>query len=139
MKTWFFCNIWLLHTKNVKTWLQERSIQVLDWPANSPDLNIAEEVWNIMKRRKRSSRPASLVELKGLIANTWFSIQVQELESLSAAMPKRIAAVIREQNVTFYKSQNTVGNLQYEFNSFLDRAHIAIYSYYKAITVWIGL
>ena len=68
---------------------------MLDWPANSPDLNIIEEVWNIMKRRMRSSRPTSLVELKGLIANTWSSIQVQELESLAASMPKRIAAVIR--------------------------------------------
>ena len=43
----------------------------------------------------RSSHPTSLVELKGLIANTWSSIQVQELESLAASMPKRVAAVIR--------------------------------------------
>ena len=68
---------------------------MLDWTANSPDLNIIEEVWNIMNRRMKSSRPTSHVELKGLIANTWSSIQVQELESLAASMPKRIAAVIR--------------------------------------------
>ena len=41
------------------------------------------------------SHPTSFVQLKGLIANTWCSIQVQELESLAAFMPKRIAAVIR--------------------------------------------
>ena len=68
---------------------------MLDRTANSPDLNIIEEVWNIMKRHMRSSRPTSLVELNGLIANTWSSIQVQELESLAASMPNRIAAVIR--------------------------------------------
>ena len=68
---------------------------MLDWPANSPDLNIIEEVWNIMKRCMRSSRPTSLVELKELIVNTWSSIQMQELKSLAASMPKRIAAVIR--------------------------------------------
>ena len=85
----------LLHTKKVKTWLQERSIQVLDWPANSSDQNIIEEVRNIMKRRMRNSHPTGLVKLKGLIANTWPSIHVQELESLAASMSKRIAAVIR--------------------------------------------
>ena len=68
---------------------------MLDWPANSPDLNIIEEVWKIMKRHMRSSHPISFVELKGLIANTWSSIQVQELESLAASIPKRFAAVIR--------------------------------------------
>ena len=58
-------------------------------PANSPDLNIIEEVWNIMKRRIKSSYPTSFVELKELIVNTWSSIQVQELESLVASMPKK--------------------------------------------------
>ena len=85
----------LLHTKKVKTWTQERSIQMLDWQANSPNLNLLEDVWNIMKRRMRSNRPTSLVQLKRLTANTWSSIQVQELESLAASMSKRIAAVIR--------------------------------------------
>ena len=81
-------------SKKIKTWLQERSIQVLDWPANSLDLNVIEEVCNIMKRRMRSSRSTSLVELKGLIANTWSNIQPQELESLAASISKRITAVI---------------------------------------------
>ena len=70
---------------------------MLDWPVNNPDLNIIEDVWNNTKRRMISSLSTSLVhvELKGLIANTWSSIQVQELESLAASMSKRIAAVIR--------------------------------------------
>ena len=43
----------------------------------------------------RSSYPTSLVDLKGLIVNTRPSIQVQELKSLAASMPKKIAAVTR--------------------------------------------
>ena len=51
--------------KKVKTWLQEWSIQVvLDWPANSLNLNIIEEVWNIMKRCTRSSHPASFCRIE---------------------------------------------------------------------------
>ena len=46
-----------------------------------------------MKKHMKSSRPISLVELKGLIANTWSSIQVQELENLAASMPKTVGAV----------------------------------------------
>ena len=47
----------------------------------------------------RSSCPTSLVELKGLITNTWSIIQVQELKSLAASMPKTIAAVIQAKGV----------------------------------------
>ena len=37
---------------------------MLNWPAKSPDPNIIEEVWNIIKRRVRSSRSTSLAQLK---------------------------------------------------------------------------
>ena len=73
------------------------------------DLNIIEEVWNmkIAKRRMRSCRLTNLVELKGLIANTWSSIQVQGLESLAASMPKRIAKELHpSKRWSFKGSQN---------------------------------
>ncbi len=42
------------HTaKDTKSWLNDHGVTVLDWPANSPDLNPIENLWSIVKRKMR--------------------------------------------------------------------------------------
>lgn len=36
-------------SKNVKQWLTENRIEVLEWPALSPDLNLIENLWGDIK------------------------------------------------------------------------------------------
>ena len=76
------------HTaKNTKTWFNDRGSTMLDWPANSPDLNLIENLWGIAKRKIRDMRPDNAEELKAAIEASWSSITPQQCHRLIASMP----------------------------------------------------
>ncbi len=84
------------HTvKCTKSWFNDHGVTVLDWPANSPDLNPIENLWGIVKRKMRDTRPNNADELKAAIKETWASIPPQQCHKLITSMPRRIEAVIK--------------------------------------------
>ncbi len=84
------------HTaKGTKSWFNDHGVTVLDWPANSPDLNPIENLWGIVKRKMRDTRPNNADELKATVKETWASIPPQQCHHLITSMPRQIEAVIK--------------------------------------------
>ncbi len=83
------------HTaKCTKSWFNDHGVTVLDWPANSADLNPIENLWSIIKRKMRDTRPHNADDLKAAIKATWASITPEQCHMLIVSMPRCIDAVI---------------------------------------------
>ncbi len=81
--------------KATSTWFKDHGIPVLNWPANSPDLNPIENLWGIVKRKMRYARPNNAEELKATIRAIWALITPEQCHRLIDSMPRRPAAVIQ--------------------------------------------
>lgn len=77
-------------------WFRDNNIELLDWPAQSPDLNPIEHLWGILKRRiKEHSSITSKTALKNALINEWQAITREDCSKLVRSMPDRISAVIK--------------------------------------------
>ena len=81
--------------KSVKTFLQERHIMSMAWPANSPDLNPIENLWWKLKKMVHDKAPTCKADLATAIRQSWRQIDEVYCLSLVKSMPQRIQAVIK--------------------------------------------
>jgi len=83
--------------KIVVDWKADNLIGALPWPAQSPDLNPIEHVWDYLEKRVRgrSSTPKSKAELALALQEEWVAMDPQYLENLVSSMPRRVDAVIQ--------------------------------------------
>lgn len=75
----------------------ERSgvLRNMSWPAQSPDLNPIELLWEEVDRRIRVVCPTSENHLWTIIQNAWNNISIAVIEKLISRMPRLCAAVIK--------------------------------------------
>lgn len=83
-------------SKKSKEWFQSKNIELLKWPAISPDMNCIENLWGILARDVyRNGRQFSDVKsLKQQILQSWFNIRAETLHSLIDSMPRRVFELI---------------------------------------------
>jgi transposase len=85
------------HTaKTTKRFFAEQNIDVLAWPASSPDLNPIENLWGILKVRVDRKKPSSKAELITVAVQEWNGIEMDVVRHCIESMPRRIEAVIEK-------------------------------------------
>jgi transposase len=84
------------HTSKIATtFLEDNKVRILDWPAQSPDLNPIENLWHEVKMSVcRKPKPSNLNDLKILVKQAWCDIPPETCRRLVDSMPDRVAACI---------------------------------------------
>jgi transposase len=86
------------HTcKKAKAWFKEQGFEVLQWPAQSPDLNPIEHLWHHLKRRlgEYETQPSGILELWERVQVEWDKIDPAVCQKLIESMPRRVKAVLK--------------------------------------------
>lgn len=98
-KTWIFQqdNARIHTSRETMTWMENNSINVMKWPACSPDLNPIENIWGILVRRVYAGNRQydSTNHLKEAIVKEWRQLDKELIKNLINSLKKRIIGVIK--------------------------------------------
>jgi hypothetical protein len=74
-----------------KSWIHSST-----WPAQSPDLNPIEHLWEHIKRRlgEYETPPSGMLELWERVEAEWDRIPAEVCQNLIKRMPRRVEAVV---------------------------------------------
>ncbi|MPD01023.1 Transposable element Tcb1 transposase [Portunus trituberculatus] len=85
------------HTaKSVTQWLSDSEVNFIsDWPSNSPNLSLIENLWSIIKHRLQGKDTSTLTKLETVIKEEWLNFDHTILENLANSLPSRLKECIR--------------------------------------------
>lgn len=81
-------------SKIIQEWFLSEKVRVMDFPAQSPDLNPIENLWEELDRRVRRSSISNKQDLINVLQESWNSIGDETILKLLESMPKRCREVI---------------------------------------------
>ncbi|RCN35444.1 hypothetical protein ANCCAN_18693 [Ancylostoma caninum] len=81
-------------SKDVQAWFNHHQVTRLDWPSQSPDLNIIEQLWHELERRLAGRKAKNVAEKFAQLEEEWKKIPQTTIDTLIDSMPRRCQAVI---------------------------------------------
>jgi len=77
------------HTsKLAKKWFKNNNIEVIKWPAQSPDLNLIENLWTDVKKAVFNAKPKNTSELWQIVEQSWKAIPQEKHRTLVDSMKR---------------------------------------------------
>lgn len=77
-----------------KEYFEKNGIEVLEWPAQSPDLNPIEHLWALLDREIGPRSYTRDDNMKNAVLAAWSKINPKQIQTLVESMPRRLAEVI---------------------------------------------
>ena len=82
------------HTaKATQEWLREKSLNVLEWPSQSPDLNLIEHLWRDLKTAVQQGSSSNLTEFGRICGEEWKKLPKYKCVKLVVSYHRRLNAV----------------------------------------------
>ncbi|XP_011144066.2 uncharacterized protein LOC105185907 [Harpegnathos saltator] len=78
----------------VQEWFRRHRVILMDWPNQSPDLNIIESLWEELERRLAGKRATNAAQKFSQLEEEWKKIPQATIDALIDSMPRRCQAVI---------------------------------------------
>jgi transposase len=82
-------------SKIAENFFSENDIKVMEWPSQSPDLNVIEHVWSYIKQKYRENPASSKKEAFEKIVKIWQEIPIDFIQKLVDSIHRRLEEVIR--------------------------------------------
>ncbi|GFX10044.1 transposable element Tcb1 transposase [Trichonephila clavipes] len=83
-------------TRIVQRFFVNHQIELLPWPARSPDLSPIENMWSMVAQRWTQITPPAATpdQLWKRVEGAWSDVPQEHIQSPFESMPRRVAAVI---------------------------------------------
>ena len=56
------------------SWFMENNVNVMAWPAQSPDMNPIENLWDVLHRKLHGHMPRNKDQLWNIVKDEWYKI-----------------------------------------------------------------
>ena len=69
------------------------------WPAQSPDMNPIENLWQVLKQKVHDKTPRNLNALWEMVSQAWEHLTSDEIQVVTGSLGNRVQALVKAKGV----------------------------------------